>query len=208
MLLVAPSLASADTSSTLTIVGTSDVSDSGLIPNVIQPQFTKDFPQYTFKYVGSATGAAIQSAENGTGGPSALIVHAASLENQFVADGFSYNNQYGNAIFTNDFILAGPTGDPAAVGRTPPTTSPRRSPTSRPQGQSRNGHVPVARRDHHRLRVRPSRSTPCGRSSTSSGLQPSSLVLCDVSAADGGGMTPIKSSAQATSASRARTAAP
>ena len=36
-----------------------------------------------------------------------LIVHAASLENQFVAGGYSYNNQYGNAIFTNDFVLAG-----------------------------------------------------------------------------------------------------
>ena len=33
----------------------------------------------------------------------------------------------------------------------------------------------------------------------SSGLQPASLVLCNVSAADGGGMTPIKSSVQATS---------
>ena len=37
VLLLAPALASADTSSTLTVVGTSDVSDSGLIPNVIQP---------------------------------------------------------------------------------------------------------------------------------------------------------------------------
>ena len=115
-LLLAPSLASADTSSTLTVVGTSDVNDSGLIPNVIQPEFQKAFPQYTFKYLPSATGAAIQAAENGTGGPSALIVHAASLENQFVGNGFSYNNQYGNAIFTNDFVIIGPTGDPAGVG--------------------------------------------------------------------------------------------
>src|SRR6202042_2990634 len=89
--------------------------DSGLIPNLIQPQFQKEFPQFTFKYLPSATGQAIQNAESGTGGPSALIVHAASLENQFVAGGFSYNNQYGNAIFTNDFVLAGPTGDPAGV---------------------------------------------------------------------------------------------
>ena len=64
----------------------------------------------------SATGLAIQEAESGTGGPSALIVHAPSLENQFVAGGFSDNNQYGNAIFTNDFVLAGPTSDPAGVG--------------------------------------------------------------------------------------------
>src|SRR5262249_50337914 len=109
IVLLHPAGAKADTSSTLTVVGTSDVSDSGLVPNVIQPMFHSAFPSFTFKYVGSATGTAIKNAENGTGGPSALIVHAASLENQFVASGFSYNNQYGHAIFINDFVLAGPT---------------------------------------------------------------------------------------------------
>src|SRR6476646_8359071 len=94
-LMFAPALASADTASSLTVVGTSDVSDSGLIPNFLQPQFQQQFPQFTFKYVGSATGAAIQSAMNGTGGPSVLIVHAPSLENQFVHAGFSYKNQFG-----------------------------------------------------------------------------------------------------------------
>ena len=115
-LLLAPAAASADSRSTLTVVGTSDVSDSGLGPSLIQPGFNKAFPQFTFKYIGAASGASIQSAENGVGGPSVLIVHAPSLESQFVANGFSYTNQYGNAIFTNDFVLAGPTGDPARVG--------------------------------------------------------------------------------------------
>src|ERR1700752_4887558 len=82
--LLIPGSALADSSSTLTVVGTSDVSDSGLIQNVIEPEFAAASPQFTFKYVGSATGTAIGNAENGTGGPSALIVHAASLENQFV----------------------------------------------------------------------------------------------------------------------------
>src|ERR1700722_8906129 len=103
MFVLAAGQASADPSSTLTVVGTSDVSDSGLVQNVIAPDFKAQFPQFTFKYVGSATGVAIQNAESGTGGPSALIVHAASLENQFVGSGFSYNNQYGNATFTNAF---------------------------------------------------------------------------------------------------------
>ncbi len=110
-MLLAPSLASADTASTLSVVGTSDVSDSGLMQNLIQPAFSAAFPQFTFKYTGSATGTAINNAEAGSGGPSVLIVHAASLENQFVGGGFSYNNQYGNAIFRNDFVLAGPTAD-------------------------------------------------------------------------------------------------
>src|SRR3984885_15625382 len=99
VLMLAPALASPDSASTLSIVGTSDVSDSGLIPNLIQPQFQAAFPQFTFKYTGSATGTAIQNAESGNGGPSMLIVHAPSLENQFVAGGFSNNNDFGRAIF-------------------------------------------------------------------------------------------------------------
>jgi len=67
-LLLAPPLASADTSSTLTVIGTSDVSDSGLIPNVIQPGFEKAFPQYKFKYIGTGTGNAIAMAESGAAG--------------------------------------------------------------------------------------------------------------------------------------------
>ena len=107
-ILLTPALAGADTSSTLTVVGTSDVSDSGLIPNLIQPAFHAAYPQFNFEYIGTNTFKAIKDAESGVMGPSVLIVHAASLENQFVAGGYSYNNQYGNAIFRDDFVLAGP----------------------------------------------------------------------------------------------------
>ena len=78
--------AQADTSSTLTVVGTSDVQDSGLVPDLIKPMFQKAYPQFTLNYVSLGTGAAINYAEAGTA--SALIVHAASLENQFVARDF------------------------------------------------------------------------------------------------------------------------
>jgi ABC-type tungstate transport system permease subunit len=61
-LLVIPGLAGADSSSTLTVIGTSDVSDSGLIPNVVEPMFQAKYPQFTFKYIGTATGTAIASA--------------------------------------------------------------------------------------------------------------------------------------------------
>jgi ABC-type tungstate transport system permease subunit len=43
-----------------------------------------------------------------------MIVHAASLENQFVAQGFSYE-PYGRAIFWGDYVLLGPNSDPAGV---------------------------------------------------------------------------------------------
>ncbi|HEY2655370.1 MAG TPA: substrate-binding domain-containing protein [Solirubrobacteraceae bacterium] len=197
-LVVGPAVARADSPSTLTVVGTSDLSDSGLEPNLIQPEFNKAFPQFTLKYIGSATGAAIQSAENGNGGPSALIVHAPALENQFVASGYSYNNQYGNAIFTNDFVLAGPTGDPAGVA-------------SNAAHNIAQAFADIAIAGNSGTATFLSRGGTTTASGTTveehqlwallhgSGLQPSSLVLCDVSAADGGGMTPIKATVQATS---------
>src|ERR1700761_2556278 len=123
MLLLSPGLGAADSGTSLTVIGTSDVSDSGLIPNLIGPQFEKAFPQYKFKYIGTASGTAITSAESGSMGASALIVHAPTLENQFVRGQFSYQtsstsgltNPFGSAIWTNDFVPAGPPGDPAGV---------------------------------------------------------------------------------------------
>jgi tungstate transport system substrate-binding protein len=104
--------AKADTPSTLTVVGTSDVQDSGLMPDLITPGFEKAFPQLTLKYVSVGTGVAISDAESGVA--SALLVHAASLENQFVQEGFSAE-PYGRAIFYGDYVLLGPASDPAGV---------------------------------------------------------------------------------------------
>jgi tungstate transport system substrate-binding protein len=104
--------ARADTPSTLTVVGTSDVQDSGLVPDLITPGFEKAFPKYTLNYVAEGTGAAISAAEAGTA--SALIVHAASLENQFVAQGYS-KEPFGRAVFYGDYVLLGPASDPAGV---------------------------------------------------------------------------------------------
>jgi tungstate transport system substrate-binding protein len=109
---LAPAVSHADTTTTVTVVGTSDVFDSGLIQNVIEPGFEAAYPQFTLNYVSQGTGAAIAYAEAGTA--SALLVHAASLENQFVASGFS-EEQYGRAIFYGDYVLLGPKSDPAGV---------------------------------------------------------------------------------------------
>jgi filamentous hemagglutinin len=171
---------------------------------VIQPQFHAAFPQFTFKYSGSATGLAIQAAENGTGGPSALIVHAPSLENQFVAGGFSLNNQFGNAIFYNDFILAGPSGGNDAT---------HANVASNASNNIAQAFADIATAGNGATATFESRGGSSNAPGTTvaehgiwstlngSGLKPpdSVLVLCNVSAADGGGMTPIKSSVQATS---------
>ena len=193
-LMLAPAVASADSASTLSIVGTSDISDSGLIPNLIQTQFQAAFPAYAFKYTGSATGVAIQSAESGNGGPSMLIVHAAALENQFVANGFSYQNQFGHAIFTNDFVLAGPPADPAhanvdahniaaafadiaRAGAAGTATFISRGGTTTASGTTVEEHALWALVN-------------------SAGLTPAGVTLCTVSAADGGGMSPVNVGAQ------------
>ncbi|MGA2926740.1 MAG: substrate-binding domain-containing protein, partial [Solirubrobacteraceae bacterium] len=201
-LLLAPAVAGADTSSTLTVVGTSDVNDSGLVPNLIKPAFEKAYPQFSLNYVPSATGLAIQSAESGSGGPSALIVHAPSLENQFVGGGYSYNNQYGNAIFINDFVLAGPAGDPAAVEGNGAHNIAQAFADVAAAGYNNGGTPRVT------FFTRGGNTTASGTTVeeheiwqlvASAGLTPAGVALCDVSAADGGGMSPISPSVQGTS---------
>lgn len=80
--------------------------------SVLKPGFEAAYPQYKLNYVSKGTGAAIAYAEAGTA--SALLVHAASLENQFVAGGYS-TEQYGRAVFYGDYVLLGPPADPAGV---------------------------------------------------------------------------------------------
>ena len=194
IMLIAPALANADSPSTLTVIGTSDVSDSGLIPNVIQPGFTKAFPQFTFKYIGTGTGNAIAQAESGAAGASNLIVHAASLENQFVAGGYSYpTGQFGNALWINDFVLAGNQGDPAGVAANAGTNIAQAfadvasagingGGTPKATFVSRGGTPGTTVSEHGIWQL-----------VSSSGLSPAGLLLCTVSAANGGGETPIAS---------------
>ena len=186
MFLIAPALASADTSSTLTVIGTSDMSDSGLIPGLIQPGFQKAFPKYTFKYIGTGTGNAIAQAESGAAGASVLIVHAPSLENHFVAGGYSFE-QYGRALWTNDFVLAGANADPAGVVA------------------NASNNIALAFADVAAAGIN-AKATFVSRGGTpgttvaehgiwklvsSSGLSPAGLLLCAVNATNGGGETPI-----------------
>jgi len=194
-LLPVPALAAADTATTLTVVGTSDVSDSNLMSNVIQPGFQAAYPQFTFKYVGTATGTAITNAKTGVGGPSVLIVHAASLENQFVAGGFSYE-PYGRAIFTNDFVLAGPVAkpDPAGVLTNAPhdivgafADVATAGNAGNAEFASRAGSPGTTVAEHQIWQLVGSLAT-----------QPTGLLLCTVSAANGGGETPIASGGSVT----------
>jgi tungstate transport system substrate-binding protein len=82
-----PGTSRADDSTTVTVVGTSDVVDSNLVNAVLMPDFEKAYPQYTLKYVSQGTGQAINTAESGAA--SAVLVHAAPLEASFVRGGYS-----------------------------------------------------------------------------------------------------------------------
>jgi len=178
-LLLAPAVAQADNASTLTVVGTSDVVDSGLIANVIQPGFERAFPQYTMNYVSKGTGAAITYAEAGTA--SALVVHAASLENQFVAGGYS-DERFGRAIFYGDYVLLGPPSDPAGVMTTAPhdiVTAFQDIAAAAANGKAdfvSRGGTPGTTVEEHNIWA------------LTGG--PGSLSLCTVSAANGGGSSP------------------
>jgi ABC-type tungstate transport system permease subunit len=186
----------ADSTSMLTVVGASAPADAGAMENVIEPAFRAAFPQYTIAYNGSAPQAAVQSAENGTGGPSVLLVQSPARESSFVSHGFSYNNQFGNAAFTDDYVLVGTTGDPAGAGTNAPhnvaaafadIAAAGVADTSTFDSRGGTNTAPAATVEEHQLWAL----------MAGAGLTPAGVTLCQVTAADGGGETPITSTALA-----------
>jgi tungstate transport system substrate-binding protein len=189
-LLVVPGPASADTSSTLTVVGASDMSDSGLFPNLIQPEFKHLYPQFALKYIAPATGESFASATSGSVGASAMILHAPSLENQLVARGYSYE-RYGRAILSDDYVLAGSQGDPAGVLANARHNIAKAFADIAAAGFNggattritfvSSGGTPGTTVEEHSI----------WQLVQSSGLAPAGLLLCALNASNGGGLTPI-----------------
>ena len=108
------------------------------------------------------------------------------------------NNQFGNAIWTNDFVFAGSPAGSGGVG-------------ANAANNIAQAFADVATAGEAGKAVFFSRGGTNNASGTtveehtlwalvgSAGLTPAGVVLCTVSAADGGGATPIKSTVQATS---------
>ena len=96
----------------LVVQSTTSVRDSGLLEEVIVPDFQREYPQWRLKVVAVGTGQAITNARAGQG--DVLITHAPPLEAQFVADGYSLEPA-GRTIMWNDYVIVGPPGDPAGV---------------------------------------------------------------------------------------------
>src|SRR5919199_6729126 len=96
----------------LIVQSTTSVRDSGVLDQLITPQFEKRFPQYDLKFVAVGTGQAITNAMAGQG--DVLIGHSPALEQQFVQDGYSYE-PVGRTVMWNDFVVVGPADDPAGA---------------------------------------------------------------------------------------------
>src|SRR5215467_2317006 len=90
------------------LCATTSIQDSGLL-DVLVPLFEKQI-SYSVKTVSVATGRALTLAVKGKA--DVAMVHAPSLEKQYVAEGKLLNRRL---VMYNDFVIIGPKDDPAKV---------------------------------------------------------------------------------------------
>jgi ABC-type tungstate transport system permease subunit len=123
-----------------------------------------------------------------------LIVHAASLENQFVSNGFSYQNQFGHAIFTNDFVLTGWTPDPAGAAADAHNIAKAFADVA---AAGVAGHATfVSRGGGATASGTTVEEHAIWQLVNDAGLTPAGVTLCTVTAPNGGGMAPTNTGAQ------------
>src|SRR6056297_1812448 len=92
----------------LILATTTSTENSGLL-DVLIPPFEEKY-NARVDVVSVGTGKAISLAENGDA--DIILVHARDAENEFVEAGFGVNRR---DVMYNDFIILGPTSDPAGV---------------------------------------------------------------------------------------------
>ncbi len=93
---------------TLKMATTTSTQDSGLL-DVLVPEFKKD-TGYNLNVIAVGSGQAMEMGAKGD--VDVLFVHSRAAEDKFVADGFGVNRK---DVMHNDFILIGPTNDPAKI---------------------------------------------------------------------------------------------
>jgi len=102
----------ATTTSTISdviLASTTSTQDSGLF-EVLIPAFEKDNPTFKIKVVAVGSGAALTLGEKKDA--DVLLVHSPAAEIKFVAAGSGTDRK---PVMYNDFLLVGPTTDPAKV---------------------------------------------------------------------------------------------
>lgn len=90
---------------------TTSTENSGLLP-VLLPPFEKKFG-CKVDVIAVGTGRALKLGE--AGDVDVVLVHARPLEDRFVASGYGVARR---DVMYNDFVVVGPPGDPAGVGKT------------------------------------------------------------------------------------------
>ena len=102
--------------SDIILQSTTSTQNSGLL-DFILPQFTRE-TGINVRVVAVGTGQAIKNAMNGDG--DILLVHARTLEDKFIDDGWGIAR---HEVMYNDFVIIGPTDDPADVADAPDATT-------------------------------------------------------------------------------------
>lgn len=95
--------------SKIVVLGTTTSTENTGLLNVLLPMFEKR-SGYRVKAIAVGTGLALKMGERGEA--DVLLVHAPEAENSFMKRGFGVNRKL---VMHNDFILLGPSRDPARV---------------------------------------------------------------------------------------------
>ena len=115
LLLLFPSLTIAESSKFILLSSTIGPIDAGIV-GLLENEFEKD-TGIRVRHVGSGTGAALDIARKGN--VDLVLVHAKSLEEKFVSEGFGTERI---DLMYNDFVIAGPASDPAGIKGMKPAT--------------------------------------------------------------------------------------
>src|SRR5712692_4051665 len=107
-LLLAPASPAQAQSATVILATTTSTQDSGLL-DVLVPMFEKK-SGLTVKTISVGTGQALALAAGGEA--DVTLAHAPGLEKKYVEDGKMSNRRL---VMYNDFVLIGPTDDPAQI---------------------------------------------------------------------------------------------
>jgi tungstate transport system substrate-binding protein len=107
-LLLFPSLTIAESSKFILLASTIGPIDSGIV-DLLENEFEKE-TGIRVRHVGAGTGAALDIARKGD--VDLVLVHAKSLEEKFVREGFGTERI---DLMFNDFVIMGPSQDPAGI---------------------------------------------------------------------------------------------
>jgi tungstate transport system substrate-binding protein len=108
LLLLFPSIGNAQGSKFILLASTIGPIDSGVI-GLLENEFEKE-TDIRVRHVGAGTGAALDIAKKGN--VDLVLVHAKSLEEKFVNEGFGTERI---DLMYNDFVIVGPSSDPAGI---------------------------------------------------------------------------------------------